>query len=169
MGAALPDDAEQKQVLRAFHAALADRDFAADQTGLVAPPPPDAPPGYRVAGTETCAACHAAEQDAWAHSRHAGAWKTLVAPGFDVDPSCMACHTTGYGQPGGFVSHNRSAARVNVGCENCHGPSQAHVADPKVRTPYLASDRCTSCHDHENSPHFDYNTYWPRVRHGGKS
>ena len=42
------------------------------------------------------------------------------------------------------------------------------VSDPKIRTAFAASaaDQCVRCHDHENSPHFDYATYWPRIKHG---
>ena len=53
-----------------------------------------------------------------------------------------------------------------VGCENCHGPSAAHVANPKTRTPFTAADQCVRCHDQENSPKFNYAEYWPRVKHG---
>jgi hypothetical protein len=27
---------------------------------------------------------------------------------------------------------------------------------------------CRKCHDHDNSPHFDMNAYWPKVEHPGK-
>jgi len=92
--------------------------------------------------------------------------ETLRQKGFHVDPYCQSCHTTGYGLPGGFEKLSTSAARFDVGCENCHGPSAAHVKDPKRHTPWIASDQCTRCHDHENSPRFDYAAYWPRVAHG---
>jgi hypothetical protein len=83
-----------------------------------------------------------------------------------VDNYCMQCHTTGFGLPGGFVSRTSSPQLVNVGCESCHGPSQAHVEKPKIRTPFAAADQCIRCHDHENSPEFVYAAYWPRIRHG---
>jgi hypothetical protein len=40
------------------------------------------------------------------------------------------------------------------------------VLDPKHRTPFKASDQCTQCHDHENSPKFEFNSYWARIKHG---
>jgi hypothetical protein len=42
------------------------------------------------------------------------------------------------------------------------------VADPQVRTAYFeqARNHCVKCHDHDNSPEFDYATYWPRIQHG---
>jgi hypothetical protein len=76
------------------------------------------------------------------------------------------CHTTGYGLPDGFQSLARSQTRVAVGCESCHGPSQAHADRPTRRTPFTARDRCTRCHDHENSPQFVFEAYWSKIEHG---
>lgn len=166
LGQQFPDQPQQQENLQAYLAELGRRDFTAAQSGLVAPLPQGTPPDYRVASSVSCAKCHSAEYTVWQHSLHSHAWQTLVAKHFEVDPECMQCHTTGFGLPGGFVSRSASAARVSVGCENCHGPSAAHVADPKRRTPFKASDQCTSCHDHENSPKFELNSYWARIRHG---
>jgi Cytochrome c554 and c-prime len=76
-------------------------------------------------------------------------------------------------------------------CENCHGPGSRHVeietkwkADPKsVTDELLRSSRkevqltvetakqrrlCYQCHDLDNSPLFDFDKYWEKVRHKGK-
>ena len=29
-------------------------------------------------------------------------------------------------------------------------------------------DMCMQCHDLDNSPDFDFQTYWPKVKHDGK-
>lgn len=104
----------------------------------------------------------------WAESKHAHAWDPLQRKGTQVDPFCQRCHTTGYGMPGGFVSARRSAALVHVGCESCHGPSQGHCRNDKVRTAYYAraKDTCAGCHDRENSPQFAYDDYWKLIEHG---
>src|SRR5205823_426640 len=103
----------------------------------------------------------------WNDSNHAYAWRTLLADEAHVDPACQLCHTTGYGLPGGFESLAKNAARhaggggwvseygdnirfekaqraarTAVGCESCHGPSQAHVDRPKQRTPFIAREQC---------------------------
>ena len=104
----------------------------------------------------------------WHASRHSHAWDVLVAKGAHVDPFCQQCHTTGYGHDGGFVSVGQTPQLVHVGCENCHGPSSSHVADPKTKTPFLAREQCVKCHDHENSPQFVLREYWPKIRHGQK-
>jgi mono/diheme cytochrome c family protein len=166
MGPALADHADQEQNLRTYLTELARVDPPASATGLVPPVPPGAPADYRVAGSESCATCHAPDQTIWAHSKHGHAWDTIKAKGFHVDSACQQCHTTGYGLPGGFESRAATPARVNVGCESCHGPSLAHVQSPKTRTTFAAADQCVRCHDRENSPLFDYAVYWPRTRHG---
>ena len=93
-------------------------------------------------------------------------WHSLQTTGAQVDPACQRCHTTGYGLSGGFETIATSQSLVSVGCENCHGPSQQHAAEPTIRTPYVAKEQCISCHDHENSPEFEYDTYWDEIIHG---
>ena len=29
-------------------------------------------------------------------------------------------------------------------------------------------DKCLQCHDEDNSPEFDFQLYWPKVKHTGK-
>ena len=49
--------------------------------------------------------------------------------------------------------------------------ASATCAKPDVHTPYFAQakDHCTGCHDRENSPKFDYDKYWEKIRHGQKA
>lgn len=161
------DQPGQQENLRRYLSELAQRDFPPERTGLAPALPPGTPADYRIAGSGSCAGCHAAEFAAWQRMGHAHAWQTLAAKHFEVDPQCMQCHTTGYGLPGGFATRATTPDRVSVGCENCHGPSAAHVADPaRRRTPFKAADQCTQCHDHENSPRFEFASYWARIQHG---
>lgn len=164
----LPRDAGQSKNLDNFLSTLADRDFPADETGLVTSHAANIPNqhNYQIAGSHTCIACHQQDDQTWHSSKHSHAWQTLVDKRSQVDPSCQQCHTTGYGIAGGFVQVAKSAAFVNVGCESCHGPSQSHVLNPKVKTAYLSREQCVRCHDHENSPEFDYTKYWSKIAHG---
>jgi len=93
---------------------------------------------------------------------------------------------------GGYESYDGDEAKglaktphlINVGCESCHGPGGAHVAAEmgsdlalqrklqeavvvtKEEVQDHTSDKyCRSCHDLDNSPEFDFETYWPKVEH----
>jgi hypothetical protein len=93
---------------------------------------------------------------------------------------------------GGYESFDGDEAKglaktphlIDVGCESCHGPGGAHVAAEmgsdealqrklqkavvvtKEEVQDHASDKyCRSCHDLDNSPEFDFETYWPKVEH----
>ncbi len=164
----LPRDAVQSKNLDSFLSTLADRDFPAQETGLLTSQSTNIPNqhDYQIAGSHTCMACHRQEDQTWHSSKHSHAWQTLVDKRSQVDPSCQQCHTTGYGIAGGFVQVATSTPFVNVGCESCHGPSQSHALNPKVKTTYLSREQCVRCHDHENSPEFDYARYWSKIAHG---
>lgn len=161
----LSEDPDQLQNLADYYRRLSEEDFSAVEAGLVSPLI-RGHEGYEVAGSESCAACHAEDHEIWHHSRHSHAWDVLVAKDAHYDPSCQRCHTTGYGYQGGFSRVAVSQDRVHVGCENCHGPSLAHVRDPSVKTPFVANEQCIRCHDHENSPGFIQDVYWAKIVHG---
>lgn len=163
------DEPGQQANFRRYLDVLADKDFPAAATGFAPSLPASLPANYRYAGNQTCAACHAEDCAAYAKSKHIQAWHTLAERGSHVDPYCQRCHATGYGQPGGFESVALSSAMRSVGCESCHGPSQAHNRNPKVRTPFAARDQCITCHDRENSPTFAYDQFWPRIAQGAAS
>lgn len=162
------DDARQAANISRFRQQLADADFTPSQTSFADPLPNELPKGFAVAGTASCRKCHEEDCRLWRESKHAGAWKSLMEKGAHVDPDCQRCHTTGYGLPGGFASARRSGKLVAVGCESCHGPSQGHVAEPAIPTAYFAQakNHCIRCHDHENSPKFEYEKYWKQIDHG---
>jgi hypothetical protein len=162
------EDANQVQNLQAFYSKLADRDFPASQTELVSYRVPANSDGYRIIGSDACKSCHNQDQDHWIQSHHATSLKSLEAKKAHFEPFCQQCHTTGYGLPGGFENVAQSRSIAQVGCESCHGPSLAHVQQPTKRTPYQAVEQCRRCHDHENSPTFAYDDYWPKIAHGLK-
>ncbi len=110
------------------------------------------------------------------------------------DPECLACHTTGW-EPqeilqykSGFASLEKTPHLAGNQCENCHGPAAEHVALEQawkktgMLTPETIESRkslqllkaeaeqkvCTHCHDHENSPKFDFEKYWKEVNHSGR-
>lgn len=134
------------------------------------PPALQAPkPGALYLGSPTCAACHPQEAAQWQSSAHAHALDTLMARQKGYDPACLACHTTGFGRPGGFARHADDGHLAGLGCEACHGPGSLHVAAPAPGFGALKADgsSCTGCHTAENSPDFSWKEYWPQIAHGG--
>lgn len=164
------DSKKQQENLDYFYQELAAQDFAASETSFMPGSVATSDTAHRIAGTKACRECHQADCQLWDQSPHAHAWQTLCKTGSQVDSYCQQCHVTGFGVPGGFVSAKRSLDRANVGCESCHGPSRQHVENPQVATFHHehAAATCVHCHDPENSPSFEYGTYWPQVEHGLK-
>jgi hypothetical protein len=92
-----------------------------------------------------------------------------LSPGFEfgdygfnrpILPGCIACHS---GQPQPVLDGNGRFqsppfVELAIGCENCHGPGQSHVAaaqmgsplgsitNPVKLSPWLVDNICMSCH-----------------------
>lgn len=114
---------------------------------------------------EACKTCHAEAHRIWAGSRHARAYATLKEVNKSFDPECLQCHTTGFEKPGGFISEVDTPELKNVQCEMCHGPRLEHIRAPQGGNPETARAACSQCHVHKHSPNFDYDKYWPKIRH----
>ncbi len=107
------------------------------------------------------------------------------------DPECLSCHVTGWDPQEyiryrtGFLNkefaeteeqlslHSRLAGNQ---CENCHGPGSRHIELIEAGEEDLAKKEvavtleeaksiCYRCHDSDNSPEFDFDTYWPKIEH----
>jgi hypothetical protein len=125
----------------------------------------------RYVGSDACLACHAQAHALHAASRHAHALAALEAKNYAQDPECLRCHVTGLGAADGYHRRAPVAALALVSCEACHGRGSQHVADraagragTQTLTPVTPAT-CMRCHDHENSPRFDYAAYWEKIRH----
>lgn len=144
-------------------------------------------------GEKSCKMCHFKQHRSWSKSHMADAFKTLM-PGqkaeikeksgldpnkdYTQDAACLPCHTTGYGQPGGYPALDPAkpwneeqtklaSERQGVQCESCHGPNSLtlpvfkEIKDQK--RPYTSEElaklglvlphkeNCITCHN-ENSP-----------------
>ncbi len=128
-------------------------------------------------GAENCKSCHPSTFAKWDSSRHAKAARPVFAKGRQFDAECITCHTTGFGRETGYRSKERTSHLLNQQCENCHGPGSLHVSEP-TNPDYLAAialteqranqgGLCIMCHDQDNSPHFDFDTYYAKIRHVG--
>lgn len=150
----------------------------------------DAPGGVEFVGSDSCAACHPKAFEHWKNSKHAHALRTLLDPklakpeGQHANPECVACHVVGWrmdhnlGVPvawkSGFITYDQTPSLGGVGCESCHGPGGKHVSNPaneewrKTVRVSLSEQQCRQCHDLDNSLHFDFEKYWPKVAHPWK-
>jgi hypothetical protein len=168
------------------------REEGLEKLGVGPIPHPQAKLLGRYVGSKKCAeSCHEPSYEVWRKSKHAKAFDTLLkaSPPRDADPECIACHVTGwYAQgfspyQGGFLSQEKTRHLIDVGCESCHGPGGAHcdaemgsnealklkLRKAAVVTKAEAEKRlCVTCHDLDNSPHFDFATDWPLVEHKEK-
>lgn len=154
----LPEDPGQRALVRSYQEALGGAPLAIDRD--------DAPAGPAFAGSAACTACHSDVARIHDASRHHRALASVQARGYGHDPECLRCHVTGIDASGGW---RRLAGREHlgeVGCEACHGPGAAHVANPLSALRPVSQATCLSCHDSENSPRFAYPAYWPLIRHG---
>ncbi len=141
--------------------------------------------------------CHDPYYEAWKQSPHGGTFN-LLKPGERVEakkrvkldpekdytttPLCLRCHTTGYGQRGGFKpsgSKNKKGKDIStnidpdepsleqVGCEMCHsvaGGSEMRLVMKNSKGDFKKGDTekfgqrwdyanvCTRCHTHPNTP-----------------
>lgn len=131
---------------------------------------------------KTCIRCHRKQYQQWKSTRHYEAWQALVGKKQYHNETCQKCHTTLYGQAGGYASVEDTPDMVNVQCVACHRPvttAEAHLQ--KFRRRRFPSKNetvvetvdfkpvtealCLPCHDAQNSPNFTYDAYLERVQH----
>jgi hypothetical protein len=124
-------------------------------------PPALGPDDIAYVGSAACSGCHAGAYTWWRNHSHGTAYLTLQQRHKEFNLDCVGCHVTGYEQPGGStVTHNLDMALVGVGCESCHGPGAAHVANPEVEVVRMTPEStCVACHNEEHSDLFDYEAY----------
>jgi hypothetical protein len=119
-------------------------------------------------GSATCGACHPESLAVWQKTKHPNAYKALMNEGKQYHLDCVGCHVSGWQERGGVCRVDKTVGREEVGCESCHGPGSQHLTLPTKATILKPSkETCVKCHDHENSPHFDFDTWLPRVKGPG--
>lgn len=124
-------------------------------------------------GASQCQACHTQAYSGWQDSRHAQSFHSLEADGQTEMLDCLACHSTGLLEPGGYDPTYPEAEVQNVSCESCHGPGSHHVqkmlgtegAPEGQLISREVVDGCIRCHDPYNSPSFERESYWEQIAH----
>ena len=129
---------------------------------LASAAPADAGPA-RYVGSAACASCHAGQYERflrYSKKAHSSKSLRLMAKGLteQEQTSCYACHTTGYGRPGGFTTFAATPELADAGCEVCHGPGSEHAAsgDPAAIKSHLTLADCEPCHNDARVHSFGY-------------
>jgi cytochrome c554/c'-like protein len=171
----IPQDASLRELMQSYREEIRHARLAVDDQNVLAA---DAVPGVRTVagyvGTEKCLACHPNAAAVWKASAHAHAFATLIDRKADADPKCIGCHTTGFGIALGYRRELGATRLVDVGCESCHGPGSLHVrqrdGDRSVDFTFrpLATGDCARCHYGEFSRPFDWDQFWPVIKHGSE-
>jgi hypothetical protein len=132
--------------------------------------------GAEFVGARACRQCHPATYAKWEATKHAHAFDSLMPRGRTFDAECASCHTTGLDYTTGYRSATLTPNLKGNQCENCHGPASKHVAAPDDEAARQAlhltvktaeKEVCIRCHDEDNSPKFNFSTYWGQIAHTG--
>ncbi len=120
-------------------------------------------------GEKACKACHTEAHAIFKKTRHAKAFRTLERVNKAFDPECIACHSVGFNQPGGFVDVESTKHLKNVQCESCHGQGRAHARSdgqsPLGHHDWQPQQMCAQCHTQPHSPSFDFVNYFTEIKH----
>ena len=156
LDAALPDHPALAALLERNREQMRERNLAEQ----VAAPPPQPQPNPPFVGAASCGGCHPEQLRQWAASKHARTLASLAGKRQEVNPECVRCHVTAFGEPGGYRlgSPAPAADLGNVQCEACHGFGREHRGKGRIRG-RVAEAICRRCHTPENSPGFAYEPY----------
>jgi len=114
-------------------------------------------------GSKVCGECHQSQYETFLkYAKKAHSYKSVEKMKKGLTPKeikgCYRCHTTGYGEPGGFVSEEATPHLKNLGCETCHGPGSLHVESEDGEDIIAEVDvkSCSRCHNKERVAAFRY-------------
>jgi hypothetical protein len=133
--------------------------------------------GFPYESSATCGSCHQEIYDFWKTTKHAHAYATIQKDNRDADSNCLACHTTGFREPGGFEHVQTTPQFKDVGCQMCHRVdlkkhhkrtvSPEIVKLEKIRAKSndtTASWQCQRCHVPHRSPKYNYVEYLKKIK-----
>lgn len=91
---------------------------------------------------EDCQSCHLDVATEWQFTPHAQAYsnEAFQSAWFEQrsDPTCLACHTTGY------ISRTQTYKQEGVACVACHGNTP--LTHPPDTVPVIGGEVCADCH-----------------------
>ncbi len=130
---------------------------ADDRSGFELVVPPLETPAFLYVGVNACKPCHMGEAkgriwETWQATAHASAYDDLDHDHRE-NPSCLGCHTTGYGDS---IAPGRDwSDLLAVQCEACHGPGSEYKSLSVMKVPERAQElglirpnegTCLPCH-----------------------
>jgi len=138
-----------------------------------------------------CISCHATGWNAQEYFPWQSGYESLDATPQMAGNSCENCHGPGAAHTveeelvrgltpapiPGFIAHGNDANPSDPSSDLAKNPTDRTRADLKRRDQLRASMRltqatvettCRTCHDHDNSPAFNFDQYWAKVKHPGK-
>jgi hypothetical protein len=114
-------------------------------------------------GSEICGECHPDQFESFKkNSKKSKSYTGIKKMAAKLTPEelkeCYACHTTGYGKLGGFLSEQETPHLKNNGCEVCHGPGSLHAEseDPEDLNATIDVEDCMTCHNSERVAVFNF-------------
>jgi len=127
--------------------------------------------------SDTCGSCHQEIYDFWKTTGHAKAFATIRKDNRDADSNCLACHTSGFREPGGFENPITTPHLKDVGCQMCHRvdmkkhhktslpPERAKIEKIRAKVNNItASWQCQRCHVPHRSPKYNYSQYLKKIK-----
>lgn len=170
LDAKMEKDPEMQKLIDATEAKVQEYYQSGGSSSGTRPPgtPNTSQAGETYIGAQRCIGCHSAIHTSWKATKHAQAYDNLTKqdPNAKMNPDCLSCHTTGYGQNGGYRLQPETVYLRDVQCESCHGPDNGHHRQPSVKGYGKTNElTCRKCHDGANSPRFDYAKYREKILH----
>jgi len=170
----VPGDPSILAIVDELNLTLADMDFRPhrdDEEGLSTITAARSKTANKYVRSGQCKECHPKAYEVWMHTRHAKSFETLVAQKGQYDPNCLNCHTVGYGSSDGYVNQRLTPDLDVVSCGNCHGRGDYHIKfrsgdEIPERAAQFKPVDCLGCHDSKQSPDFNIETYWEKIKHG---
>lgn len=169
----IPDDKQQAELVAEYDEALLHRFPMESPTALE---------NYSKLSERTCMGCHRKEYRQWSSTAHSHAWQSLITKGQTGDAECQQCHTTMFGEEGGFTTLSETPFFVNVQCASCHQLAaesvNAHIKRVRLRRGMdktngqtehdfkpITEAACVQCHTADASPDFEFETALKKVTH----
>ncbi len=112
--------------------------------------------GLTYQSSASCGQCHKKEYANWKKTKHSKAYATLQKVKRTGDPSCVMCHTSGFGTKKGFYTFAKTKHLANVNCQNCHRLNAGEHRKKDFTIEPVGREICQTCHTPVTDPKFAF-------------